>query len=101
VSPDESPDPGKRIAIRYLVRGRVQGVGFRWWTRERARQLNVTGSVRNRRDGSVEITAVGHPSELEKLEQQLAVGPQGSRVDSIDGSRVNDVGHSDAFLIES
>jgi len=96
---DHSSDTAERSAIRYLVSGRVQGVGFRWWTREQARRLNIAGTVRNRRDGSVEINAVGNPSELEHFERVLAAGPQGSEVTSVEGTPLDEEREFDTFRI--
>ena len=66
------------------VRGRVQGVGFRWFVRERARALGVTGWVRNRQDGSVEVLALGDDLALQKLRALLQSGPDGARVSDIE-----------------
>lgn len=68
----------------YVIRGRVQGVGFRWWTRGVARRLGIAGSVRNRADGSVEVVATAAPRRLAEFEDALRAGPPGARVDEID-----------------
>ena len=70
--------------LHAVVRGRVQGVGFRWFVRERARRLGVRGWVRNRPDGSVEIEAAGEPDSLEALRTFLGEGPTGAHVSAID-----------------
>jgi acylphosphatase len=70
--------------LHALVRGRVQGVGFRWFVRERARQLGIRGWVRNRVDGCVEVEAAGDPQSLEELRRWLAQGPSGADVSAID-----------------
>ena len=70
--------------LRALVRGRVQGVGFRWFVRQRARELGVRGWVRNRSDGSVEVHADGEPDALERLRASLRTGPPGARVTAVD-----------------
>jgi acylphosphatase len=67
-----------------VVRGRVQGVGFRWFVRERARELGVRGWVRNRGDGSVEVDAEGDLAILDELRRWLEKGPEGARVSSVD-----------------
>lgn len=67
----------------YRVVGRVQGVGFRWWTRATATELGLTGNVRNARDGSVEIEACGSPSALAHFEERLRAGPRSARVEQI------------------
>lgn len=61
------------------VSGRVQGVGFRWWTRARALELGLTGYARNTDDGRVEITAEGLRSDLEALLALLAETPTSTR----------------------
>jgi acylphosphatase len=68
----------------YLVRGRVQGVGFRWWTQRTARRLGLGGHVRNLPDGSVEIHAAGAREALEVLERALREGPPAARVESVE-----------------
>jgi acylphosphatase len=66
------------------VRGRVQGVGFRWFVRERARALGLTGWVRNRQDGSVEVLAEGSDTALRELLDVLRAGPSGARVSGVE-----------------
>lgn len=68
---------------RYLVKGRVQGVGFRQFTAERARALKIAGWVRNLPDGNVEAEAEAGEAALAALEKDLASGPGLSRVDSV------------------
>lgn len=68
----------------YVVRGRVQGVGFRWFVRERARALGLSGWVRNRDDGSVEVLAVGEDDALRQLRSLLGTGPSGARVSGVE-----------------
>jgi acylphosphatase len=67
----------------FRVVGKVQGVGFRWWTRGTAQGLGLGGWVRNESDGSVLVHAMGSPSALRRLQEALAVGPAGGRVDEI------------------
>ena len=68
----------------YRVRGKVQGVGFRWWTRSRARGLGLAGTVRNCPDGSVEVRVRGPEETVARLREQLAEGPPGSRVERVE-----------------
>lgn len=68
----------------YRVTGRVQGVGYRWWTRSLAVRLGVSGTVRNLPDGSVAVHARGTDDQLSQLRAQLAEGPPGARVASVD-----------------
>jgi acylphosphatase len=67
-------------AIHLSIVGRVQGVGFRWFVRVVGRKLGLSGWVRNRDDGSVEVAASGPAEKLEELRKQLARGPDGSHV---------------------
>lgn len=68
----------------YLVRGRVQGVGFRWWTVRMARDLGLRGTVRNRSDGAVEVHAAGPRPSLERLASALGGGPAHARVEGVE-----------------
>jgi acylphosphatase len=69
---------------RYLVRGRVQGVGFRWFTLRAARGLGLRGYVRNLPDGSVEVVAAGASAALDQLAAKLASGPSGALVQHVE-----------------
>jgi len=66
-----------------VVRGHVQGVGFRWWTRQQARALGIAGEVRNLEDGSVRVEAAGPEEQLDALATALRSGPPGARVDEL------------------
>ncbi len=68
----------------YRLRGRVQGVGFRWWTLRLARELGLRGTVRNCPDGSVEVRAAGTPEAVARLEAALHAGPPHARVDVVE-----------------
>ena len=68
----------------YRVHGRVQGVGFRWWTRATAVGLGLTGHVRNLSTGSVEVHVAGRLDLLGHFEVLLAEGPQFARVNSVE-----------------
>ena len=67
-----------------VIHGRVQGVGFRLFVKTRADMVNLSGWVRNRDDGTVEVLAVGKPSDLERFLQEISQGSIGSRVDQVD-----------------
>jgi acylphosphatase len=71
-------------AIRYIVRGRVQGVGFRDFARRAALAAGVSGWVRNRADGAVEALAAGEPAALERFAAELRRGPRWSQVDGVE-----------------
>jgi acylphosphatase len=71
-------------ARRFVVRGRVQGVGFRWWTVREARQWGIVGTVRNRRDGAVEVEATGSREAMAGFSEALAQGPSSARVDEVE-----------------
>jgi acylphosphatase len=73
---------------RYLVKGRVQGVGFRWFVQYEAARIGLRGWVRNTDDGDVVVLAAGTPDQLEDLVQALARGTRGSRVDNIESHPV-------------
>ncbi len=66
--------------LHVLIEGRVQGVGFRYFVQDKAMELHVTGWVRNRWDGSVEVVAEGERLQLESLLTALRRGPRGSLV---------------------
>jgi acylphosphatase len=70
--------------LHVAVRGRVQGVGFRWFVRETAKQLDLAGWVLNRADGSVEVAAEGSSESIHALRVALAEGPPGASVKSVD-----------------
>ena len=69
--------------IHLEIRGRVQGVGFRWFIVEKAEQLNLAGWVRNRRDGCVELAAGGPVDALKELETAARQGPRGANVEEV------------------
>lgn len=66
--------------LHVRITGRVQGVGFRWFVREEARRLGLSGWVTNLPGGEVEVKASGEGSSLERLRRALAVGPTGADV---------------------
>lgn len=75
---------------RYVVSGRVQGVGFRWFVVEEARALSLRGQVRNLRDGRVEVVAEGPTPVLDNLERILQRGPPYAQVTDLERSEVLD-----------
>jgi acylphosphatase len=79
---DHSAFAGARLSCRAV--GLVQGVGFRWFVRERARRLGIAGTVANAADGSVVVHAEGTPTALTSLRALLCEGPPGARVDRLE-----------------
>jgi acylphosphatase len=73
-----------RVFRRYLVQGRVQGVGFRWFVEYEARRIGVGGWVRNRDDGAVEVLASGTDTQLNSLYDSLRQGPRAARIDRVE-----------------
>jgi acylphosphatase len=75
------------VRVTMFVRGSVQGVGFRWWTRARALELGLVGHARNTADGRVEVVAQGGAAAVERLEALLREDPSTTRrpgrVDSV------------------
>ena len=71
-----------RTARRYVIGGRVQGVGFRWFTHDTAAREGVHGWVRNRPDGTVEVFVEGEAESVQRLEAALRRGPAAARVDT-------------------
>jgi acylphosphatase len=71
------------MVLHFLVKGRVQGVGFRWFVHREAAELGLRGWVRNTDQGHVEIVAAGEPELLGELKIALRKGSRGSRVDAI------------------
>jgi len=70
-------------AKRFLVRGHVQGVGYRWFTRRIAEELKVTGYVRNLSNGDVEVFAQADDDTLNRLKHELKRGPRSAQVDDV------------------
>jgi acylphosphatase len=78
----ERASPGESWLVR--VRGRVQGVGYRWSCVQQARAQGLTGWVRNRVDGSVEALLQGTPEQLTRMCEWMRTGIAGARVDSLE-----------------
>ncbi len=71
------------MVLHFLVKGRVQGVGFRWFVHREASELELRGWVRNTEEGDVEVVASGTAEDLAELRASLKKGPRGSRVDRV------------------
>ncbi len=71
------------MVLHFLIQGRVQGVGFRWFVQREAGELGLRGWVRNTDEGEVEVVAAGTAEALDKLRSSLRRGPRGSRVDRL------------------
>jgi acylphosphatase len=87
-------------AKRYVVRGRVQGVGFRWFVEREAHMLGIAGWVRNNHDGSVEVLAQGTRDQLSGLHGRLRQGPRAARVDAVEVSDATPAQGLSSFRIE-
>jgi acylphosphatase len=87
-------------AKRYVVRGRVQGVGFRWFVEREAHRLGIAGWVRNNHDGSVEVLAQGTRDQLSGLHGRLREGPRAARVDAVEVSQATPAQGLSSFRIE-
>lgn len=71
------------MVSHFLVKGRVQGVGFRWFVQQEASEIGLRGWVRNTNDGHVEVVASGSSEDIAELRTALRKGSRGSRVDAV------------------
>ncbi len=105
VSAEASPtgaDAGAdRIRLEATVRGRVQGVGFRYYVLKRASRLELTGWVANEPDGSVRVVAEGPADGVDRLEEILRAGPIGAVVQDVSAVRMPATGRFEAFTVRS
>ena len=97
--PADRPDAAERLEA--TVRGRVQGVGFRYFVVRRAMHLDLAGWVANAADGTVVCVAEGAPDALDTLEADLRRGPTGALVDVVDAVRMAATGRFERFSIRS
>ena len=88
------------IARKYVVSGRVQGVGFRFFTERVGRELRLRGYVKNLWNGDVEAYAVGEEVQLEEFKRRLTEGPRMARVDTVQESDATVDKTYRAFVIE-
>src|SRR5664279_2867332 len=92
-------EPTAVAARRFLVRGRVQGVGFRWFVEREAYILQIAGWVRNNPDGTVEVLAQGTRDQLAGLRSRLQEGPRAARVDDVEESEADPVAGLSSFQV--
>jgi acylphosphatase len=92
-------NPSQAQARRFLVRGRVQGVGFRWFVEREAHILGIAGWVRNNHDGRVEVLAIGTREQLAGLRMRLQEGPRAARVDGVEESLAEPVAGLNSFQV--
>ncbi len=87
----------KRVAAR--VTGRVQGVGFRHFTRQTAQQIGASGWVRNEPDGSVKLEVEGTTDQVNQLMKAVASGPRSARVDKVETTEQDPQGADERFRV--
>ena len=88
-----------RVARRYVISGRVQGVGFRFFTEAAAAREGVCGWVRNLSDGRVEARIEGELSAVDRVEAALRRGPSSARVEHVDVEDLSPDGRTTGFAI--
>ncbi|HSZ64188.1 MAG TPA: acylphosphatase [Terriglobales bacterium] len=86
-------------ARRFLVYGRVHGVGFRWFVEREAHILQIVGWVRNNPDGTVEVMAMGTRDQLAGLRSRLQEGPRAARVDRVEDFEAEPVAGLTSFQV--
>jgi acylphosphatase len=89
-----------RVARKFLIRGEVQGVGFRFFAQRAAARHQVLGYVRNLDDGRVEALAEGTAESVEAFKHELATGPNFSVVENVEEINLEPTGHYSLFRIE-
>jgi acylphosphatase len=90
---------GEAARLHAIVRGFVQGVSFRYYTQRKAEVLGVAGWVRNRRDGSVEVTAEGTSAGLAALLDFLKAGPPSAEVSDVEAAWQEPTGEFSGFEV--
>jgi acylphosphatase len=89
-----------RVARRYTISGRVQGVGFRYFTQAAAARDGIDGWVRNTPDGRVEIVAEGDAGAMERFEYSIRLGPGGARVSHVEVDLLEPAGEQHGFSVK-
>jgi acylphosphatase len=87
------------VARRFVISGRVQGVGFRWFAESAAAREGVHGWIRNLPDGRVEAEAEGDAEALERFERALRQGPPSARVEAVEVDAVMPTGRTTGFSV--
>jgi acylphosphatase len=87
------------VGRRYVVKGRVQRVGFRFFVEDAARREGIGGSVRNQHDGTVEIEAEGDQEAMVRFERAVRRGPSGARVDDVETMELDPSGRFTGFSV--
>ena len=90
-----------RIARKFLIRGDVQGVGYRFFAQRAAARHQVMGYVRNCVDGTVEAVAEGRPMDVEEFKKDLVTGPQWATVRQVEEICLEPTGQYSSFRIET
>ena len=93
-------DRSSILARRFLVRGRVQGVGFRWFVEREAHILKIAGWVRNNPDSTVEVLAQGTREQLAGLNSRMREGPRAARVDEVEVKEADAIPGLTSFQIQ-
>ncbi|UCC43888.1 MAG: acylphosphatase [Candidatus Zixiibacteriota bacterium] len=86
-----------RASAQLIVTGTVQGVGYRWFCLQKARQLDIAGWARNNRDGSVELCVEGDRRRIEDFIEQLKIGPYSASVSRVDITWQDPSGNFNSF----
>jgi acylphosphatase len=89
-----------RVARKFLIRGEVQGVGYRFFAQRAAARHQIVGYIRNCPDGSVEALVEGSANSVEAFKHDLATGPQWAVVDQLEEINLEPSGRYSAFRIE-
>lgn len=89
-----------KVARKFLIRGEVQGVGYRFFAQRAAARHEVSGHIRNCPDGTVEAVAEGSASDVEEFKKDLVTGPQWSHVEQVEEISLETTGLYASFRIE-
>ena len=87
------------IGRRFIVKGRVQRVGFRYFVENAAQREGIQGYVRNQHDGSVEVVAEGDADAMQRFEMAVRQGPPGARVEQVDTLQVEPASQFAGFRV--